>query len=886
MNTNYSIMNMNLTKVKKDFERLFDKNLTDLVRGIRNNKTNEAKYISQCLEEIKEELKIPHVNVKANAVAKLTYLQMLGYDIGWAAFNIIEVMSSERFTHKRIGYLAASQCFSNNTEVLMLTINMIRRDLCARNIYETGCAMTGLSCFVSNEIGRELFNDVHRLLSSTKPYLRKKAVLLMYKILTVFPDTLSEVLPKLEEKLEDPDQGVQSSVINVICELARRNPKDFLHLEGTLYKLMESSSNNWMLIKIIKLFSALTPLEPRVGEKIIAPLENLAHSTSAMSVLYETICTIMAILTSPTKIPKSKASAYRQLCVQKLRIFIEDSDQNLKYLGLLAMKRMLQIHSKSVRAHQDIILGCLEDKDESIRLRALDLLYGMVSKENLTTPAGDGIVDRLMKHVSYPRMGNKFRDEIVFKVIDICSRNDYFYIGNFDWYITVLVTLASIEGGTSHGNLIAQQILDVAVRVKEVRPYAVKQMAAILKHTDKFSTNFSVSEVLYAASWICGEYSEYLPDKLETMFNLLGANDFAPYILAIFVQNACKIFSRLSQELEKEAFLKICNQLSTKELPRLELIDDLEVQERVRNFINIVDLTRDENIDFSKMFYAYTLNPVATQAQSKVQVPAELDLDEPLVYDPDSPLSSDEEEEVAAVETADTRDPIDFSNEIDSSDMMLSSYTNSPYNGSSNNNTEHNVKPTIRRDNDIHYLRGEHVPYNPPPSDADLVDNHNNSISKASVHEESGLYVDNFTTKTPVQERLEEAVEAIRITDKNAEARDFKGIPGLTSYNDFLKSNQVVKSSDGGASTVKKAKKKTDKKNSKTSTAKSSDETATTTTTPEKQAKYSTKTKSKSSSTKKSSSSGDKTKKSSEKKKKSKDVSEVQAAENPEVAKA
>jgi hypothetical protein len=27
--------------------------------------------------------------VKANAVAKLTYLQMLGYDVSWAGFNII-----------------------------------------------------------------------------------------------------------------------------------------------------------------------------------------------------------------------------------------------------------------------------------------------------------------------------------------------------------------------------------------------------------------------------------------------------------------------------------------------------------------------------------------------------------------------------------------------------------------------------------------------------------------------------------------------------------------------------------------------------------------------------------------------------------------------------
>jgi AP-3 complex subunit delta-1 len=88
-------------------------------------------------------------------------------------------------------------------------------------------------------------------------------------------------------------------------------------------------------------------------------------------------------------------SASIQLCVQKLRILIEDSDQNckkfnqsiashlflnylVKYLGLLAMSKILQTHPKSVQAHHDIIMQCLDDKDESIRLRALDLLSGMV----------------------------------------------------------------------------------------------------------------------------------------------------------------------------------------------------------------------------------------------------------------------------------------------------------------------------------------------------------------------------------------------------------------------------------------------------------------------------------------------------------------------------
>jgi len=35
---------MALLKVKGNLERLFDKNLNDLVRGIRNNRNDEARY--------------------------------------------------------------------------------------------------------------------------------------------------------------------------------------------------------------------------------------------------------------------------------------------------------------------------------------------------------------------------------------------------------------------------------------------------------------------------------------------------------------------------------------------------------------------------------------------------------------------------------------------------------------------------------------------------------------------------------------------------------------------------------------------------------------------------------------------------------------------------
>ncbi|KAM9797246.1 AP-3 complex subunit delta-1 isoform X8 [Syngnathus typhle] len=640
---------MALKIVKGSIDRMFDKNLQDLVRGIRNHKEDEAKYISTCIDEIKQELKQDNIAVKANAVCKLTYLQMLGYDVSWAAFNIVEVMSSSKFTYKRIGYLAASQCFHESTDVIMLTTNQIRKDLSSPNQYDTGVALTGLSCFVTPDLARDLANDIMTLMSHTKPYIRKKAVLIMYKVFLKYPESLRPAFPRLKEKLEDPDPGVQSAAVNVICELARRNPKNYLSLAPLFFKLMTSSTNNWVLIKIIKLFGALTPLEPRLGKKLIEPLTNLIHSTSAMSLLYECVNTVIAVLISLSSgMPNHSASI--QLCVQKLRILIEDSDQNLKYLGLLAMSKILKTHPKSVQSHKDLILQCLDDKDESIRLRALDLLYGMVSKKNLME-----IVKKLMLHVDKAE-GTTYRDELLTKIIDICSQSNYQYITNFEWYISILVELTRLEG-TRHGHLIASQMLDVAIRVKAIRVFAVAQMATLLDNAHLLTGNMQrngICEVLYAAAWICGEFSEHLENPLQTLEAMLRPKvaTLPGHIQAVYVQNAAKLFATVLQSQKDNTdgtTVQETNQLMIDRLPLFVQSANLEVQERascILQLVKYIQKLQQKEVEVAEeviALFAGELNPVAPKAQKKVPVPEGLDLDAWINEPPSESESEDEQ---------------------------------------------------------------------------------------------------------------------------------------------------------------------------------------------------------------------------------------------------
>lgn len=130
-------------------------------------------------------------------------------------------------------------------------------------------------------------------------------------------------------------------------------------------------------------------------------------------------------------------------------------------------------------------------------------LLPQVSKKNLME-----IVKKLMTHVDKAE-GTTYRDELLTKIIDICSQSNYQHITNFEWYISILVELTRLEG-TRHGHLIAAQMLDVAIRVKAIRKFAVSQMSALLDsaHLVASSTQRNgICEVLYAAAWICGEFS-------------------------------------------------------------------------------------------------------------------------------------------------------------------------------------------------------------------------------------------------------------------------------------------------------------------------------------------------------------------------------------------
>ncbi|GAA5805666.1 adaptin N terminal region-domain-containing protein [Helicostylum pulchrum] len=707
---------------------MFEKSLTDLIRGIRANKKNEQKYIAACLQEIRNEVKSNDLDIKSIAVAKLTYLHMLGYDMSWASFHMIEVMSSAKFLHKRTGYLAATLSFQQDTDVLMLTTNLIKKDLASPAPIDIGIALNGLSHIVTPDLARDLCPDLVSMLNHSRPYIRKKVVLVLYKVFLKYPEALRLSFPRLKEKLEDPDPSVVSAVISVVCELARKNPKNYLSLAPQLFKLLTTSSNNWMLIKIIKLFASLTPLEPRLIKKLLPPLASLIQTTLAMSLLYECIYTV--ITGGFLEAAGDSGNALAATCTNKLRKFLEDPDQNLKYVGLLAMSKLLVTHPKLVSEHKDLILECIDDEDISIRLRSLDLVVGMVNRKNVVE-----IVKRLITHImpkSSPESSLHdpstifdpvYRTDIINRIIFICSQNHYNHINDFEWYITVLVGI-TYAAGVNVGDALTNQLMDVSVRVKSVREFSVSQMYNLLQDKRFLETakkRDSNIEVLSAAAWICGEYCNYLQDIPSTLECLLTpqVTKLPVKVQTIYVHSVIKIYaywtseltSQWNPELQRE-FIKVTNVMYEK-MDMFTHSTDLEVQERAYDvkslFKIILDSVDNPTVDANEvplvleglpdLFFIYELNPVAPKAQTKVPIPEGLDLDA-WINDPLPDLVQDFDSDVSAADS-----PIGKYEKVSKSGKKKKSKSKSKYSSEEDEDKEQRrAARKEARQNDPYYI--------------------------------------------------------------------------------------------------------------------------------------------------------------------------------------
>ena len=364
-------------------------------------------------------------------------------------------------------------------------------------------------------------------------------------------------------------------------------------------------------------------------------------------------------------------------------------------------------------------MSCIDDPDISIRLQALELGAGMVNSDNLIA-----VVERLLKQLrnaplsantlsntptrpveiepaadsegedpeeilqpqkenkdDLPALPTEYRVTIIRQILDMCSKNTYSNVTDFDWYLETLVQLvrlapspgkpfARLQDSNSYhvrdcrqpaeediSYAIGWELRNVAVRVSSVRDEAVNAAAALV---DIGGTNVSFTSIgsgghgaLGFAVWVVGEFANRLHHVHQTLNSLIHprVRSLPDLIISAYLQAVPKLMvSIVTHEgsfwnMERKTMMTLLLAKILHFLEPLTTHPSLDVQERSIELAELMKVTaqavtnHESGTDHGpilldkvipSLFTGYDLNPVAPTAQKKVPLPDELNLDTPI----------------------------------------------------------------------------------------------------------------------------------------------------------------------------------------------------------------------------------------------------------------
>ena len=94
--------------------------------------------------------------------------------------------------------------------------------------------------------------------------------------------------------------------------------------------------------------------------------------------------------------------------------FLANRDNNMRYVALHTLTKVVAIDPKAVQRHKNVIVQCVKDSDVSIRKRALELACALVNDTNI-----EAFMKELLQFVADSEPA--FRSELVDKVCSVVT---------------------------------------------------------------------------------------------------------------------------------------------------------------------------------------------------------------------------------------------------------------------------------------------------------------------------------------------------------------------------------------------------------------------------------------------------------------------------------
>jgi len=201
------------------------------------------------------------------------------------------------------------------------------------------------------------------------------------------------------------------------------------------------------------------------------------------AILYECVLTIMSI---------EAESGLRVLGINILGRFLLSRDNNIRYVALATLQRVVSVDMKAVQRHRATIIDCLKDNDISIRKRALDVAYVLITEENIKS-----LTKELLEYLLTAETA--FKEELCSRICDAVQK----YAPNRRWQIDTLIKVMCLAG-----NYVKEEQRETFCRVvastPELHSYAVIKLYFNMKE------GLTQGALVHVGVWCLGEFGDHL----------------------------------------------------------------------------------------------------------------------------------------------------------------------------------------------------------------------------------------------------------------------------------------------------------------------------------------------------------------------------------------
>ncbi|ETO21015.1 hypothetical protein RFI_16191 [Reticulomyxa filosa] len=269
----------------------------------------------------------------------------------------------------------------------------------------------------------------------------------------------------------------------------------------------------WIQIRLLQIVGHLGQADKTASEGMYEVLHEVMRRADiginvGYAIIYECVRTVTTIY------PNAQLLAEAAKCTSR---FITSDNHNLKYLGINALASIVQVNPNAAKEHQMVVIDCLEDKDETLRRKTLDLLFRMTNDHNVKVICMKFLVSLKDSVDVY------LRQELIEKITSLAES----YAPDPIWYIETMTEVFELGGELVQEQIAHNFIKHVALGIEQAGDDGEEdELDRDAKNSDvaQYVADFFLEQLdhiripnilLKVVAWVLGEYGHLATGHLD-----------------------------------------------------------------------------------------------------------------------------------------------------------------------------------------------------------------------------------------------------------------------------------------------------------------------------------------------------------------------------------